>query len=236
MRDPDLAVRARGGRPSVEVLGTIGLVCTGWFLASVVVLHVINPGLGPVDHQISEYALGPWGWLMTVAFLVVGAGIVALGVGLRRSLTPGPRVWASWLIAATGVFFVGVAVFPTDAQLADGTTANTFSGQMHVFAGTVGPLFLVVGAFVLRGVFARDPRWHPLARVTGWFAVAMTLWYLISGTVVVAFGPGSYTGVVQRLFWLVLLGWLALIGARLRRLGAAPTAAHMAPAMRAATG
>jgi hypothetical protein len=236
MRDPDLAVRASGGRPSVEVLGTISLICTGWFLATVVVLHVINPGLDPVDHQISEYALGPWGWLLTVAFLVVGAGIVALGVALRRSLTPGPRVWAAWLIAATGVFFVGVAVFPTDAQLADGTTANTFSGQMHTLASTVGPVFLVVGGFVLRGVFARDPRWHPLAGVTGWFAVAMTLWYLISGTVVVAFGPGSYTGVVQRLFWLVLLGWLALIGAQLRRLGAAPIAAQVAPAMRAATG
>lgn len=236
MRDPDLPVRALGSRPSVEVLGTISLVCTGWFLASVVLLHLIKPGLDPVDHQISEYALGPWGWLMTVAFLVVGAGMVALGVGLRRSLTPGPRVWAAWLIAVTAVCFVGVAVFPTDAPLADGTTANTFSGQMHAFASTVGPLFLVVGAFALRGVFARDPRWHPLARVTGWFAVTMTLWYLISGTVVVAFGPGSYTGVVQRLFWLVLLGWFALIGARLRRLGAAPTAAQVAPAMRAAAG
>jgi hypothetical protein len=237
MHDPAApAIRERGGRPSVEVLGTISLVCTGWFLASVVLLHLINPGLDPVDHQISEYALGPSGWLMTVAFLVVGAGMVALGVGLGRSLTPGPRVWAVWLIAVTGVFFIGVAWFPTDAPLADGTTATSFSGQMHAFASTVGPLVLVVGAFVLRGVFARDPRWHPLARVTGWFAVAMTLWFLISGTVVVAFGPSSYTGVVQRLFWLVLLGWLGLIGARLRRLGAAPNAAHVAPAMRAAAG
>jgi len=165
-------------------------------------------------------SLGPSDWLMTVAFLVVGAGMVALGVGLRRSLTPGPRVWAAWLITVTAVCFVGVAVFPTDAPLADGTTATTFptdapladgttattfSGQTHAFASTVGPLFLVVGAFVLRGVFARDHRWHPLARVTGRFAVAMTLWYLISGTVVVTFGPGSYAGVVQRLFWLVLL-------------------------------
>ena len=220
----------------MEALGTVSLICTGWFLASVVLLHLINPALDPVDHQISEYALGPSGWLMTVAFLVVGAGMVALGVGLRRSLTPGPRVWAAWLIAVTGVSFVGLAVFPTDALLADGTTVGTFSGQMHILVSAVGPLFLVVGAFVLRGVFARDPRWHPLARVTGWFAVAMTLWYLISGTVVVVFGPGSYTGVVQRLFWLELLGWLTVIGGRLRRVGAAPTAAPVAPAMRAAAG
>jgi hypothetical protein len=236
MRDPDLAVRARGGRPSVEVLGTITLICTGWVLASIVVLHVINPALDPVGGQMSEYALGPSGWLMTVAFLVVGAGMVALGLGLRRSLTPGPRVWAAWLIAVTGVSFVGLAVFPTDALLADGTTVTTFSGQMHTLVSAVGTLPLVVGAFVLRGVFARDPRWHPLARVTGWFGVALVLWFLIGATVNVAFGPGSYSGVVQRLFWLVLLGWLALIGARLRRLGAAPTAAPVAPAMTAAAG
>jgi len=233
MRDPDLAVRARGGRPSVEVLGTISLICTGWFLASVVLLHLIDPA-DPVGHQISEYALGPSGWVMTVAFLVVGAGIVALGLGLRRSLTPGPRVWAAWLITVCGVSFVGLAVFPTDAPLADGTTVGTFSGQMHALTSTVGPLFLVVAAFVLRGVFARDPRWHPLARVTGWFGVAMVLWFVIGGTIGAVFGQGSYTGVVQRLFWLVLLGWLTVIGARLRRLGAAPTAAPVAPAMTAA--
>ena len=206
MEDNDHPVGAPRGRLSVETLGAITLICMAWFLVNVLLLHLIEPGLDPVDRQISEYALGPSGWLMTVAFLVVGAGMVAVGLGLRRSLTPGPRVWAAWLIAVTGVCFVGVAVFPTDAQLADGTTVTTFSGQMHTLAGTVGPLFLVVGAFVLRGVFARDPRWHPLARVTGWFAVAMTLWYLISGTVVVAFGPGSYTGVVQRLVWLWRLG------------------------------
>jgi hypothetical protein len=226
MHDPDLAVRARGGRTSVEALGTISLIGAGWFLASVVVLHVINPPLNPVGHQMSEFALGPTGWVMTVAFLVVGAGIVALGLGLRRSLTPGPRVWAAWLVTVMGVSFVGVAVFPTDALLADGTTVATFSGQMHALVSAVGSLFLIVGAFVLRGVIARDPRWHPLARVTGWFAVAMVLWFVIGATVNVAFGAGSYSGVVQRLFWLVLLGWLALMGARLRRLGAAPTAAR----------
>ena len=47
MHDPDLPVRAPRGRPSVEVLGTISLTCTGWFLASVIVLHVINPSWTP---------------------------------------------------------------------------------------------------------------------------------------------------------------------------------------------
>jgi hypothetical protein len=235
MHDPGPPVPARRGRPSVEVLGTISLVCTGLFLANVVLLHFLDPA-NPLDHQISEYALGPSGWLMTLAFLVVGAGMVALGVGLHRSLTPGPRVWAAWLIAVTGVSFIGLAGFPTDPQLADGTTVNSFSGQMHVLFSSGGSIILLVGAFVLRRVLGRDQRWHPLARVTGWFGVAMTLWFVAGATVAAVFGPGNYNGAVQRLFWLVLLGWLALMGARLRRLGAAPTAAPVAPGIiRAAT-
>ena len=235
MHDPGPPVPVRRGRPSVEVLGTFSLVCTGLFLAIVALLHLIDRA-NPVDHQISEYALGPSGWLMTVAFLVVGAGIFALCVGLHRSLIPGPRVWAAWLIAVTGVSFIGLAGFPTDPQLADGTTVNSFSGQMHALFSSVGPVFLIVGAFVLRRVLARDQRWHPLARVTGWFGVAMTLWFVAGVAVAAVFGPGNGNGAVQRLFWLVLLGWLALMGARLRRLGAAPTAAPVAPAIiRAAT-
>jgi hypothetical protein len=232
----DHPIGARTGRPSVEELGTISLICMAWFLISVILLHLFDPALDPVDRQISEYALGPSAWLMTVAFVVVGVGMGAAGLGLRRSLAPAPRVWAAWLLAITGLFFLGVAAFPTDAPLADGTTANTFSGQMHAFAATIGPLFLVVGAYLLRGVFARDPRWHPLASATRWFAVAITLWFLISGTLVVALGPGRYTGAVQRLFWLALLGWFTVIGLQLRRLGVAPTAAPAAPAMRGAAG
>jgi hypothetical protein len=72
-----------------------------------------------------------------------------------------------------------------------------------------------------------------LAPITRSFAVAMTLWFLVSGTVVVAFGPGTYSGVVQRLFWLVMAGWFVLIGMWMRRVGAAPSATPVAQTVRA---
>lgn len=36
--------------------------------AAVLALHVLRPDLEPASHRLSEYAIGPWGWLTTSVF------------------------------------------------------------------------------------------------------------------------------------------------------------------------
>jgi hypothetical protein len=52
------------------------------FLAILSVLHVLEPEFNP-PHLISEYQLGRFGWLMSLAFFCLGAA--SLDGGLVRS-------------------------------------------------------------------------------------------------------------------------------------------------------
>jgi hypothetical protein len=79
------------------------------YLVAAITLHLLPTGFNPVTHELSDYANGPYGWLMTVGFLGLGLGslllvwIVARGhdAGLLSPMTLvllglwGPH--ASWL-------------------------------------------------------------------------------------------------------------------------------------------
>jgi hypothetical protein len=83
----------------LRVLGTIALVGIGCFIAIVLAMNVLSADLGLLDHTISGCALGDQGWLLTVAWFIDGAAVLALAAGLFASLSPGTRVRSStWLV------------------------------------------------------------------------------------------------------------------------------------------
>lgn len=53
---------------------------------AVVVLHVLRPEFNPVNHAVSNYAVGPYGYLMTAAFYALALSVFALALGLARSM------------------------------------------------------------------------------------------------------------------------------------------------------
>ena len=56
--------------------------------ACVATLHVVSPDLEPRSRRLSEYANGPYGYLMTLAFLALGIGMV---LSRRRCTTQRER-------------------------------------------------------------------------------------------------------------------------------------------------
>jgi hypothetical protein len=56
----------------------VSSVGTGMFLMILVVLHVVRPDLDPSWRFISEYELGPHGWLMDVAFISLAVGTASI--------------------------------------------------------------------------------------------------------------------------------------------------------------
>jgi hypothetical protein len=204
---------------TLEMLGTLGVVGALYFTVTVLAMHFIQSDLNPLKRFASEYALGRWGWLMGVAFIVFGLGILALALGLHRSLPTGRRATAAAvLIGIMGIGIVGSGIFPADAPLEDGTVDMTFSGMMHGLFGLFGFLGLIIGSFLLRGVFARDLRWQPLARPARWFA-----WIIFLGlvAVIVAGNTDLLPGLFQRIWLIVMITWLVLLSLRVRQLGSA---------------
>jgi len=59
------------------------------FLAILSVLHVLEPEFNP-PHLISEYQLGRFGWLMSLAFFCLGAASFVLFAVARQAVRTGP--------------------------------------------------------------------------------------------------------------------------------------------------
>jgi hypothetical protein len=190
--------------------GTLAIAGGGAFVLAVVVLHFLHPEVSVVHEGISAYALADFGWLEQAAEFALGVGTVALALGLRETLAPGKRVTASWvLLVISGLAGIATAPFVTDPP---GAAESTPSGAIHDIGGFVSLLFLLISAWMLRGVFARDDRFRRLARAELLLASLMTV--SVVALLVLWQGPG---GLIQRFFVLVAMSWLFALAAHLRQ-------------------
>jgi hypothetical protein len=82
----DTASGREAGKQLV-ILATVAILGTAYFVAAIAVLHLLRPDINPVERPTSEYAVGPFGYLMTSAFISLSLGTWALVVGLHRDLS-----------------------------------------------------------------------------------------------------------------------------------------------------
>jgi len=167
--------------------------------AAVLALHVLRRDLEPASHRLSEYAIGPWGWLMTSAFAALA---VALWL-LRRALPPAaPSRYVRALLTIATIGFVLSAVFPTDP-----TRPDALRETVHTVASTGGLVALTAAALwtVTRGTGAIG--WRRAHGPAGAAAAVATLGVLIGPLV----HDSPWTGAVQRVVGLALTAWLLLL-------------------------
>ena len=82
------------------------------FLALLATLHVLEPEFNS-GHVISEYQLGDYGFLMSLAFCILGVSALLLAVSLGPRLrTRGARVGWWWLLVIGAAFFLSGVSFP----------------------------------------------------------------------------------------------------------------------------
>ncbi len=215
------------GPPDTRMLGRFAAIGVAAFAAGFAAMHFIQADLDPIESFGSQYAYGRAGWLLNLSFFAAGLGVLALAAGLWRSLAAGERVGASAvLMVLVGVGFIGSGVFVTDPPLEDGDALYTLSSQLHALFGVVLFGSLIVGTFLLAGVFRRDGRWVGFAGTTLAFAWAILV--LFVATVVAAGiappGTGGISGLVQRVFIATLLTWLFLTARQVERIGGAGAA------------
>jgi len=128
-------------------------------------------GLSNTDWP-SGLALGPHGYVMTVAFLINGLFVVLFAAGLLRAmpLTQTARI-ASVLLLLAGVAMMGLAS-TTDPTIR--TTPATLHGRIHdgcfvALGTTLFPSMLLFG-----WAFRRIPGWRSLSTYT-WLTAAVAV-------------------------------------------------------------
>jgi hypothetical protein len=194
--------------------GTLGIAAVGASVLGSIALTFLNPDLSVIFNTTSDYALRTSGWLGFALGLLPGVGIIAIALGLRETLASGKRVTVSWgLVLIGGLGFVVAALFPTDLA---GAAASTVAGTIHGITALVTVLTFPIAAWLLRGPFARDPRWQHLARTQTWFAVLVTGAFLLQFVLY----PTGAVGLIQRIFLGVVAIWLIVLGANLRQIAA----------------
>ena len=98
--------------PWARSAATISIGSIGAFVAIVAIMHVLRADVDPSWRFISEYELGPYGWLMQAAFILLGLGTAVLTAAIARET----RNWMGLIgvvqlgLSALGMLLAGVFV------------------------------------------------------------------------------------------------------------------------------
>jgi bacteriorhodopsin len=206
----DLAPSLRT-RQQMARVATIALVGVAYFAVIIVVLHFLRPDLNPIRRPTSEYAVGPYGFLMTSAFFSMSLGSFALVIGLYRGVSQRARSGIG--LGLLGIWAVGVLIamsFPIDPE---GAT-QTISGTIHRINGPLAFLSLTAGTILVSRRFKQDGLWRPIHRTAVILSLVM-LAAFIANFLNIATASG-FAGLCQRIFLVAFVTWFLLTAARLR--------------------
>jgi hypothetical membrane protein len=115
------------------------------FILLLVVVHILNSSVDPRWQPISEYSIGNAGWLMKIAFALLGICFLFLGLCLLKSVPKTGSKIGGVLLIISSIGNLLAGIFNTDPT---GTLPEnmTTSGQIH--NGAAGLLGLMILATV----------------------------------------------------------------------------------------
>ena len=177
-------------------------------------LHLLRPDYNPLRNFISEYAVGPFGFLLTAAAYVLAATFLMLLIGLRLSVHPSSFLTASCVLI--GVIIVCVcscAVFPIDLLPPDGSHPPfTRACIIHLASSVLLGVSLIALLLTLPSAYKRDEKCRLFSQTTLFLGFMFLVSFL--GLILV---PFYLRGLAQRVMSLPVGIWLLLTGLRLRQ-------------------
>jgi hypothetical membrane protein len=202
-----------GGLAAAGVAGPI------LFMVVLLAQDVLRSDYDPLAVGLSPPRVGPYGWVQSVNFVVLGLLLIAFAVGLHLGVRPARAgVVGPAIVAWDGVALVVAGAFPLR------TAAEGFGYQPNAVYGlnnTIFGLSLGIGPMVLSRRLARDASWHDLASYV--LATGITVLLLSVGTGVLAGSHGGqvlapWYGLLRRVTVAAWLMGIVIVALRLRRL------------------
>ncbi len=187
------------------------------FLVLLVALHFIKPEVDPSWRMISEYEIGNYGWIMSLAFLSLSFSYLTLFITIRPEMPPtiaGRIGLALLMLGVIGSAMGGI--FISDPIT---TEQVTLHGNLHGIGALLGIPTLPIAATLISRGLARNPAWTS-ARTSLFWAAALTwvglLVFALSMTVMLPRGHGKFTpdvliGWTNRLLIVTYVVWLLTV-------------------------
>jgi hypothetical membrane protein len=193
------------------ILALLTIVGIADFLLSFTALHFLRPDVNPVLEPMSNYAVGPYGFLLTAADIGLSLAALALAFGLYLGIAPRGRSYVGlFLLALYGVSVMLAGIFPIDV----GGEATTF-GTIHNVVGNISFFGFPIAVILLSLGMGKDERWRPFRRPA--LALSMVVVLTVILTVVGSNLDIGY-GVTQRIANVAALVWMLAVALRLRSL------------------
>ena len=176
-------------------------------------LHFLSPEFDPSWRMVSEYAVGSYGWVLSLMFLAWAAGYVSLFFAIRSQVkTLGGKI---------GLFFL------LTAALGEGMAAFfDFTHSLHGLAFLIGIPSIPIAALLVSISLGRNPIWAEARRSLLWRA--NLTWISLALMVALMFiglsqtggnlGPGVWIGWPNRLVFVASCTWLMFTAGQALRL------------------
>ena len=188
-------------------LGVVALLT----LAELDFMHGLGWGFTS-DDQVpwpSGLVLGDYGAIQIANFALAGALLFFFVLGFRRELPPTRlgRI-VGWLLFLIPLGLI-VSAFPTDRATVAVEEPNTWHGWLHVVGFVTIALASLVVPILTAVALRSDPRWRGIV----WFSVAVVVLEAVFFFPLDFLGDPAFVG-----YMIVLFGWFAVLGRRLRML------------------
>jgi hypothetical membrane protein len=195
---------------SASALATISIASSVYAAFALVSLHVLRPDYAPASNFISNYAVGPYGWVMTTWFVAMSGGLLTLTLGLAFSgLRSIAALLGMVLLIVASLGLVVSAVYPTDI-----VAPSTRSGEIHDISFLVNVSCIIIGTVLLSVSFGSHSQWRSYRRTALLLAALIVSAFIVQ---LLTLHKGMPYGLANRLFVVVTLAWLIATAVRLRR-------------------
>jgi hypothetical protein len=196
-------------RSTSTLFATTAIACFVYWALALLLLHALRPDRAVATTWISGYAVGPYGWVMTTAWLAASCGCLMLLLGLAHS---GPRSGAAkvgrLLLGILSLGLLITAIFPPGKKGEPST-----SGEIHSITFLVNVVCILLASVLLSVGFGTDARWRTFRRTAATLASLLALAFVIQ--FLTAYFEVLY-GLANRFFATVLIVWLLATSIRLR--------------------
>ena len=181
-------------------------------------LHLLEPEFDPTWRFISEYMLGKFGWMMSLAFVAIAISLASIGVAVF-SRVRNVVGYIGLVILVLGVVGLLIAAAFTTDPIFTKQEDMTSSGQMHVLGASLdySPLAFLLLSFSL----VHHADWSSVKKwlfLTAILSIVLTIGFIFTIPADGIFGPGVYTGLVGRFLMLSYLGWLGIAALQVLKL------------------
>jgi len=203
--------KAKWSRPAAQA-STFGATL---FLLLLAMMHLLRVDLDPSWHFISEYGVGPLGWLMQAAFLAFAIAHFALAVALS--------CWAVGRVGKIGLVMIIVAglglllggIFVADPMLTHSDDAS-MSGRLHNLGGGLG-IAMPFAVLFITVALRRHASWRghlmpvlAIAAVLG-SIVTIAAFAVYLGSTGGQIGPDAKLGIFNRLEIICYSAWFLFV-------------------------